>query len=54
MVFFVEAGNSGDSLLDSGQPIFTLLSHDFGEEKQNYYLIQLEEIRMRRNCILIT
>lgn len=29
MIYFDEAGNTGDNLLDNNQPAFTLLSHDF-------------------------
>lgn len=33
MIYFDEAGNTGDNLLDPNQPAFTLLSHDFNEEE---------------------
>ncbi len=33
MLYFDEAGNSGENLLDSNQPCYLLLSHDFTEEE---------------------
>ena len=31
-VFFDEAGNSGDNLLDKDQPVYVLASHNFNED----------------------
>lgn len=47
MIFFDEAGNSGDNLLDPSQPIFTLLSHDFGEKEAQ---LLLDPIRRASNA----
>lgn len=47
MIYFDEAGNSGDNLLDSSQPIFTLLSHNFGEEEAE---LLLNSIRRTSNA----
>jgi hypothetical protein len=47
MVFFDEAGNSGDNLLDADQPLFTLLSHDFDEKEA---ALLLKPIRMASNA----
>ena len=38
MIFFDEAGNTGDNLLDPDQPAFTLLSHDFSKEETSEIL----------------
>lgn len=43
MVFFDEAGNSGDNLLDADQPLFTLLSHDFGEKEAELLLTRIRK-----------
>ena len=43
MVFFDEAGNSGDNLLDADQPLFTLLSHDFGEKEAELLLAPIRK-----------
>lgn len=33
MIYFDEAGNSGDNLLDKNQPVYVLLSHDFTDDE---------------------
>ncbi len=44
MVFFDEAGNTGDNLLDADQPVFTLASHDFDLEETHQLLDPLYSI----------
>lgn len=44
MVFFDEAGNTGDNLLDINQPTFTLASHDLTLEEVNHVLKPLYSI----------
>ena len=41
MIYFDEAGNTGDYLLDPNQPAFTLLSHNFSKEESEDILAQL-------------
>lgn len=43
MIFFDEAGNSGGNLLDSDQPTYLLLSHNFTVEETNEILQPLRE-----------
>lgn len=43
MIYFDEAGNTGDNLLDPSQPAFTLLSHDFDEEESTSILTALRD-----------
>lgn len=41
MIYFDEAGNTGDNLLDANQPTFTLASHDLRLEETNELLAPL-------------
>jgi hypothetical protein len=44
MIYFDEAGNSGDNLIDIDQPVYVLLSHDFKEEEVKAILSPLLKI----------
>ncbi len=44
MLYFDEAGNSGDNLLDLNQPSYTLVSHNFTEQEANFILAHLLSI----------
>jgi len=44
MLYFDEAGNSGDNLLDEDQPCYLLLSHNFSEKESMEILKPLLEI----------
>ena len=41
MIYFDEAGNSGDNLLDSDQTVYTLVSHNYSEEEATAILSEL-------------
>lgn len=41
-IYFDEAGNSGQNLLDSNQPIFVMASHNFSEEETRKILNPIE------------
>ena len=44
-VYFDEAGNSGDNLLDKDQPIYVLASHNFNEEETRKILAPLLSLK---------
>lgn len=41
-IYFDEAGNSGQNLLDKNQPIYVLVSHNFSIEEAEAILKPLE------------
>ena len=51
-IYFDEAGNSGQNLLDADQPIYVLVSHNFSIEESESILAPLKthsaEIHFRR------
>lgn len=44
-VFFDEAGNSGDNLLDKDQPVYVLASHNFNEDETRLILAPLLSLK---------
>lgn len=43
-IYFDESGNTGDNLLDKGQPIFALVSHNYNENEISELLLPLESV----------